>query len=103
MHLFCTSPRSCCGGGGEDNGHNQSVETERLSENENEDHSNVDVFLGVGAHTGITDNSNAKAGSEGGETAAKTTGQVLVAEVGGVVGLDDAVSVGSVTGGGEGN
>merc|ERR1719469_1516731 len=83
-HLFCTSRSSGSGGGGEDNGHNQSVKTESLSENENKDHSDVDVFLSVSAHTSITDNSNAEAGSEGGETATESTGEMTISIVVGV-------------------
>merc|ERR1719487_1737540 len=44
--------------------------------------------MGVGADTGITDNSNAKTGSEGRETAAETTSEVLVAFVGSVLGVN---------------
>lgn len=74
----------------EDDGDDEAVEAKSFGENEDEDHSDVNVFLGVGADTSITDNTNAETGSEGGESTAETTGQVLVALVGTVVGDDGA-------------
>ena len=70
-------------GASEDDGDNQSVETESLSENKDENHADVDVLLGVGAYTSITYNTNAETGAEGGKAAAESASQVLVAvEVG---------------------
>ena len=73
------------GEAGENDGNNQTVETESLSENEDEDHTNVDVFLGVSTNTSVTGNTDSETGGEGGETAAKTGSEVLVAVVGGVL------------------
>jgi hypothetical protein len=60
-------PCSGAGGslGGQDNGNNQSVETESLAENENKDNTNIDIFLSVGTDTSVTSNTEGKASSEG--------------------------------------
>ena len=68
-----------CGEGWQNDGDNQTVQTEGLSEDENKNDSDVDVLLGVGTDTGITSNTDAETGSEGWETAAETWGEVLVA------------------------
>lgn len=72
------------GGVGEDDSHNQSVKTESLAENEDEDHTDEDIFLGSCANTGITCNTNGQTGSKGRKTAAQAGGEVLVASVGSV-------------------
>jgi len=74
----------------EDDGDDEAVEAKSFGENEDEDHSDVDVFLGVGADTSITDNSNAETSSECGESTAKTTSQVFVCSVGVVLNLNFA-------------
>ena len=72
--------RSVVGGEGwQNDGDNQTVQTEGLSEDENKNDSDVDVFLGVGADTSIASNSNAETGSEGRKTAAEAWSEVLVA------------------------
>jgi hypothetical protein len=65
----------------EDDSNNETVESEGFSKNEDEDHAYVDVFLRVGTYTGITDNSNSESSSEGGETTAESSSQVLEAGV----------------------
>jgi len=63
----------------QDDGNDHAIETEGLSEDENEDHADEDLLLlGVGSNTGVTDDTNSKASCEGGETASQTGGEVLV-------------------------
>jgi hypothetical protein len=66
---------------GEDDGDDESVESESLSENEDQDHSDKDIFLSVCAHTCVTDDADGETGSQGWESAAEARGQVLVASV----------------------
>lgn len=73
------------GEAGENDWNNQTVETKSLSENEDEDHTNIDVLLGVSTDTSVTGNTDSETGGEGGKTAAKTGSEVLVAVVGGVL------------------
>ena len=90
---------------GKDNGDNKTVESKSLTENEDENHTDVNVLLGVGAHTGITSDTEAESGSEGGETAAQASGEVTVAVVAvvGPAGADgDSGSSGSGSGLGAG-
>ena len=80
----------------EDNSDDEAVEAKSFGENKDEDHSDVDVFLGVGTDTGVTDNTNAESSSEGGETTAKTAGQVFVAQEGAIKGGDDSCAISSL-------
>lgn len=93
---------SADGGGGEDDSYNQSVKAESLSENKDENHSDVDVLLGVGAYTSITDNSNAESGSEGGETTAKSTSEMSVGVVVRVLGVNGGATGAHGASGGRG-
>ena len=64
----------------EDNGDDHAIETEGLSEDENEDHADEDfLLLSVGADTSVTDDTNGETSCEGGETASQAWGQVSVA------------------------
>ena len=72
------------GEGGQNDRDNQTVQTEGFGENQDQDHTDVDVLLSVGAHTGIASHADGETCSEGGETAAKAGSEVLVAIVGGV-------------------
>lgn len=85
LYTFLSSLRSSSG---EDNSDDEAVEAKSFGENKDEDHSDVDVFLGVGADTSVTDDSNAKSSSEGWESTAKTSSQVSVAQEGSVGGGD---------------
>lgn len=67
---------------GEDNGDNESIETESLTENEDQDDSNEDILLGGSSDTSVTSHTDSETGSEGRETAAKARGEVLVTSVG---------------------
>lgn len=63
----------------QDDGDNHAIETEGLSEDENEDHADEDLLLlGVGSNTCITDDTNSKTSSERGETACQPGGEMLV-------------------------
>lgn len=63
----------------ENNGDDHAIETEGLTEDENEDHADEDLLLlSVGSDTSVTDNTNSETSSEGGETASQTGGEVLV-------------------------
>jgi hypothetical protein len=67
-------------GGRQDNGDDQTVQTKSLGENEDKDHGDVKLgLLTVRTDTGVTDDANGKAGTEGGQTAAKTGGKVGIA------------------------
>ena len=63
---------------------NQTVQTESLSENEDQDHAHVDVLLGVCAHASVTSDADGKTSGEGGEPTAEAGGEVAVAVVAGV-------------------
>jgi hypothetical protein len=85
--MFVASLGACSvdvvgGEAGENDWDNQTVETESLSENEDQNHTDVDILLGVGTDTGITGDTDGETGGEGGETAAKTGSEMLVAVVG---------------------
>ena len=63
-----------------DDGNDQTVETNSLSENEDKDHADEDaVSLGVGSDTSVTGDTDSKTSSEGRETASKAGTEVLVA------------------------
>ncbi len=65
---------SVAGGGlgSQDDGDNQAVQTESFAENKYEDHTDVDILLGVSTDTSITSDTEGQAGSEGGQAAAET-------------------------------
>lgn len=69
---------------GEDDGDDQSVETESLAENENQDDSHEDIFLGSCAHTSVTGHTDGQTSSQGRETHTQAGSEVLVASVNGV-------------------
>ena len=73
-------------GVGEDDSDDESVESESLSENEDQDDSDKDIFLGVCAHTCVTNDTDGETSSQGRESTAEAGGQVLVA-------LEDTVFV----------
>ena len=70
------------GQGGQNDRDNQTVQTQGLGENQNQDHTDVNVLLSVGAHTGIASHADSETSSEGGKAAAKAGGEVLVTIVG---------------------
>jgi len=72
---FCDS---LCSTGGKDDGGNESVKSESLSEDHHKNDGNHNISLGVSTDTGVTDNSNAESSGEGGETTAKSSGELLV-------------------------
>ena len=62
-----------------DDGDDESVQTNGLSENEDEDHTNEDsIGLGIGSDTGITSDTNGQSSSEGAESASESSAKVLV-------------------------
>jgi len=64
---------------GHDDGNNEAIKSNSLSENEDKDHTNIDsISLGIGSNTSITGNTNGKTGGEGGETTAESSGEVFV-------------------------
>ena len=63
----------------QDDGDDHAIETEGLSEDENEDHADEDLLLlGIGSNTCITDDTNSETSCERGETASQTGGEMLV-------------------------
>lgn len=68
-----------CSSLGEDDGDDHAVETEGLTEDEDQNHADEDrLLLSVGSNTGVTDDTNGETSSEGGETASEAGGEVLV-------------------------
>ena len=62
-----------------DDGNDESVQSNGLSENEDKDHSNEDsIGLGVGSDAGVAGNTNCEASSEGAESASKSSSEVHV-------------------------
>merc|ERR1711918_100123 len=80
---------------GHDEGNDETVQTQSLGENEDEDHSDEKPrLLSGGAHTSVTNNANSHTGGEAGETAGETTSKMSEAVVEGVgagAGLSSAV------------
>ena len=62
-------------------GDDETVESEGFSENEDENHTNIHVFLGVSTDTGVSDDTDGESSSEGGETTAHATSEVPVSSV----------------------
>ena len=70
---------------GHDEGNDETVQTQSLGENEDEDHSDEKPrLLSGGAHTSVTNNANSHTGGEAGETAGETTSKMSEAVVEGV-------------------
>jgi len=75
------------GAGGDDEADNESVQTEGLGEDENQDHTDEEAgLLSVGTDTGVTDNTDSESGSEGGHTDGQASTEVSESLVGGVLG-----------------
>ena len=73
------------GGGGNNETDNETVKTQGFRENENKNHTDVELgLLSVGADTGVTDNANGETGGEGGHTDGETSAKMSVSGVGGV-------------------
>ena len=63
-------------------GDNEAIKTKGFGEDQNKDHTNEDVFLGVGTDTGITDDTDGEASGQGGETDAEAGSQEFVSILG---------------------
>ena len=59
----------------------EAVKGQGLGEDHHEDEGDEDISLGVSTNTGITDDTDAKASSKRGETAAKSGTELLVRRV----------------------
>jgi hypothetical protein len=68
-----------CSSRGKHDGDNESVKGESLGEDHHENKGDQDIPLGVSTDTGVTDDTNAKTGGEGGETTAEASSELLVA------------------------
>ena len=66
---------------GQNDSHNQTVETKSLAENEDQNDTDVNVFLCVSAHTRITSHANAQTGSKRRETTAQASAEMTEAIV----------------------
>ena len=64
---------------GKNDSDNESVKGESLCEDHHKNKGDQDISLSVSTDTGITDDTNAKTSSEGGETAAQARSESLVA------------------------
>jgi hypothetical protein len=64
-----------------DDGDNESVKTEGFAENEDEDHTDEDIFLSSCADTSITGDADRESGGQRGQTAAQAGGEVFVTRV----------------------
>ena len=72
----------------QDDRDNKAVKTKSFGENEDEDHADEDVFVGIAAHASVTDETDGEASSQGWKTDAKAGCQVLEAGGNGVGGRD---------------
>ena len=81
---------------GEHDSDDESIEGERLGEDHHENQGNKDISLGVSTDTGVTYDTNAKASSQVGETAAKTGAELLVADVVAVAPIGGVAEFGGV-------
>jgi hypothetical protein len=79
---------------GEDDGDDKSVQTQGLTEDEDKDDSDEDIFLGGSAHTSVTGDTDSEACSQRGEAAAQARSEVLISSVVGVVVLVSGVGIG---------
>jgi len=68
----------------ENDSDDEAVQTQSLTENEDQDNSHEDIFLCSRSHTGVTGHTDSEASSQRGEAAAQAGGEVLVASVGAV-------------------
>ena len=66
---------------GEHDSDDEAIEGERLGEDHHKNQGNKDISLGVSTDTGVTNDTNAKASSQVGETAAKASAELLVTSV----------------------
>ncbi len=62
----------------EHNGDDETIKSQSLSEDHHENKGDQDISLGVSTDTSVTDDANAKASGEGGETTAETSSESLV-------------------------
>ena len=62
----------------EDNGDNEAVKGESLSEDHHKNESDQDISLSVTTDTSITDDTDAKSGGERGESTAQASAELLV-------------------------
>ena len=68
------------GSGGENQRDDQTVETQDLSEDEDQDHTDVETrLLGCTANTSVTNNTDRKTGSQTRQTDAQTSSQMVEA------------------------
>lgn len=75
-----SSVLSCSAGHYEDNGDDEAVEGESLSEDHHKDQGNQNILLAVRAHTSVANNTDSKTSSKGGKSTAEAGGELLVAE-----------------------
>ena len=74
------SDASSSGGHYENNGDDEAVKSEGLSEDHHENERNQNILLSVGAHTSVTHNTDSEASGQGGKSTAETGGELLVAK-----------------------
>lgn len=72
---FRSGAGTFCSSGGKHDGDNEAVKGESLGEDHHKDKSDQDISLGVSTDTGVTDDTNAKASGEGGETTAEASAE----------------------------
>ena len=80
---------------GEHNGDDESVKGESLGEDHHENKSDKDISLSISTDTSVTDDTDAEASSEGGETTAEASTELLVGSVVVVVPVRGGGEVGS--------
>ena len=71
---------ACSRGHYEDNGDDEAVQGEGLSEDHHQNERNQNILLSVRADTSITNDTNGETGGQRGKSAAKSRGKLLVAE-----------------------
>jgi len=78
---FAAGRSTPCSARGQDDGDDETIQSEGFSEDHHKNEGDQDISLSVTTNTGITDDTNAKAGGEGGETTAESSTESLVSLV----------------------
>ena len=75
---FAAARSTSCSARGQDDGDDETIQSEGFSEDHHKNEGDQDISLSVTTNTGITDDTDAKAGGEGGETTAEASTESLV-------------------------
>ncbi len=78
---FAAGRSTPCSARGQDDGDDETIQSEGFSEDHHKNKGDQDISLSVTTNTGITDDTDAKSGGEGGETTAEASTESLVSLV----------------------